>query len=499
MQFTTISTSDLNKHKTECLIVPVPATAKLPKQLSALDVTLQGKLSALIKAGDFSGEIGQTLWLYDMPQMTAERILFVGCGSNEVVTVKQFREILKFTWAAILKTKIKEITSCLHDMNVKNHDTVWAVRETVLSISEACYQFEDFKSKKKPVPTLKKVQFILQDKSLVSKAKTVLLQAEQTASAMKTIKDLAHTPPNVCNPAYLAESAKKLAAKYKNSIKCEVLEEKDMKKLGMNVFLAVSQGSDSPGKLITMEYKGGKAKDAPLVFVGKGLTFDTGGNCIKLPAGMMDMKYDMCGGATVMGIMQFCAEAKLPINVVGVIAAAENMISGRASRLTDVATSMSGLTVEITNTDAEGRLVLCDAMTYAVRKFKPKTMFTIATLTGAAIIALGYETTALMSNDTDTAEAVLAAGMRAEDKAWQLPMFEEYYEHLKSEFADMINANVNRTAGSITAACYLSYFTEGVKWAHLDIAGSSSMPGRQTKATGRPMPLLMEYLLEQTA
>ena len=316
-----------------------------------------------------------------------------------------------------------------------------------------------------------------------------------TATAITLTKDLANTPPNICSPSYLATQAENLAKKY-SSLSIEVIDEKEAKKLGMGAFSSVTQSSDQPGKIIILQYKGTSAKTQPIALVGKGVTFDTGGYCIKLPQPMMDMKYDMCGAATVLSILQACAELKLPINVIGAIAAAENMINGQATRMLDVVTSLSGQTIEITNTDAEGRLVLCDVLTY-IKKYNPQKVISVATLTGAAIIALGFETTALMTNTQELADELLAAGQEAEDKAWQLPLFEEYHEYMKSEVADLINASLNRAAGTITAACFLSNFTRDYHWAHLDIAGTATISGRQSKASGRPIPLLMNYLLKQ--
>ena len=485
----TLITQDTSKHKPPCLILPVFSHAKSQKGLAGLE--------SLIKSGAFTGKMGQTFWVHETKGIEAALILLVGCGEETKLTVRQYREILKCAWQTLLKTDIKEASSCLHHVKLAHHDEHWAMRESLMVLADLSYQFEDYKSKPKPKIILNKLHLVLENKSASSQAENMLVQATHAISAMNTLKDLGHTPPNVCNPTYLAQQAKKLAQAHPK-IKLTVLDEAAMKKEGMNVFLSVSQGSDSPSKLIIMEYKGGKAKDTPIVFVGKGITFDTGGNDIKPAAGMLDMKYDMCGAATVLALIQFCAQMKLAINVVGVMAAAENMVNGRASRPSDIYTSLSGLTVEITNTDAEGRLVLCDAITYARHHFKPKTLISIATLTGAAIIALGNETTALMSNHADTAKSLIDAGERAEDRAWQLPLFEEYHDYLKSEFADLINANLNRVAGTITSGCFLSRFAEGLHWAHLDIAGTAMQPGRQTKSSGRPLPLLIEYVMAHT-
>ena len=323
--------------------------------------------------------------------------------------------------------------------------------------------------------------------------KRAVAHAQAISDGIDLTRTLGNLPGNVCTPTYLANQAKALGKSHKE-LDVEILEEKDMKALGMGALLSVSAGSAEPAKLIRMSYQGGKAKDKPHVLVGKGITFDTGGISIKPSPNMDEMKYDMCGAATVFGVMKAVVALQLPINLVCLVASAENMPSGTATKPGDIVTSMSGQTIEILNTDAEGRLVLCDALTYA-EKFKPASVVDIATLTGACIVALGSNTSAVMGNNEELVQQLLSAGKQADDRAWELPLFDEYQEQLDSPFADMANIGGPK-AGSITAGCFLSRYTKAYPWAHLDIAGTAWTSGGKDKgASGRPVPLLMQYLL----
>jgi leucyl aminopeptidase len=310
---------------------------------------------------------------------------------------------------------------------------------------------------------------------------------------MRVQRDLANLPANVCTPTYLAERARAMA-KGVASLKVQVLDDAALRREKMGCFLAVAQGSDEPAKFIVIEHR--HSKSAPTVaLVGKGITFDTGGISLKDPGAMDEMKFDMSGAAAVMGLLGLAAELRLPLNIVGLIAASENMPNGRAIKPGDIVTSAAGLTVEILNTDAEGRLVLCDALHYA-RRFNPAAVIDIATLTGACVIALGAHHTGVMANDDALAREIVAAGVRADDRAWQLPVTEEYGEQLKSNFADFANIG-GREAGAITAAAYLAKFTQGLKWAHLDIAGTAYLGGAHKGSTGRPTPLLADFLIHR--
>lgn len=335
--------------------------------------------------------------------------------------------------------------------------------------------------------------FIGEQKKTVAVVRSVS-EGEAIANGIKLAKDLANLPGNICTPSYLAEQAKQLG-KASSQLKVSVLEEKQMKALGMGSLLSVSRGSREPAKLIVMEYSGGKPKAKPVVLIGKGLTFDAGGISLKPAAAMDEMKYDMCGGASVIGAMAACVKLALPINLVVIVPSSENLPDGAANKPGDIVTSMSGQTIEILNTDAEGRLILCDALTYAER-FKPAAVVDVATLTGACIIALGAHASGLLSNDDKLAAELLEAGNRATDRAWQLPLWDDYQEQLKSNFADMANIG-GKGAGTITAACFLSRYADKYKWAHLDIAGTAWRSGDQKGATGRPVSLLSQFLLKR--
>jgi len=310
---------------------------------------------------------------------------------------------------------------------------------------------------------------------------------------MALAKDLGNLGGNVCNPAFMAQTAQSLGQEFKFPV--EVLERADMEKLGMGSALSVGRASYQPCKFIVMHYRGGEATAQPIVLVGKGLTFDTGGISLKPGADLDEMKYDMSGGGTVLGTVKTIARLALPINVVGIIPAIENMPGGNACRPGDVVTSMSGQSIEILNTDAEGRLILCDALTYAER-FQPACVIDIATLTGACVIALGSHASGLFANDDGLAAELLTSGVESGDRAWQLPLWDEYQSQLKSNFADMSNLG-GRPAGAITGACFLARFTKAYKWAHLDIAGTASVSGDAKGATGRPVPLLSEFLIRR--
>ena len=359
----------------------------------------------------------------------------------------------------------------------------------------SAYQYNPYKSKNEPNKhPLRKLTLGIGSRAHLTLAKEGLAQAIAINTGITLTKDLGNCPPNICHPTYLAEQALQLGNRF-DKLNVDVLEEADMKKLGMGALLSVSKGSQQPAKLITMQYTGGKKSQKPVVLVGKGVTFDTGGISLKPGASMDEMKFDMCGAASVFGTLLACCELGLPINLVGIIPAVENMPDGKATRPGDIVTTMSKQTVEILNTDAEGRLILCDALTYA-EKFNPDVVVDIATLTGACIVALGKHTSGLLSNDNSLANALFDAGQRSGDKCWRLPLWDEYQKQLDSNFADMANIG-GAPAGTITAACFLSRFTEDYRWAHLDIAGVAWLSGDKKGATGRPVPLLMDYLLQR--
>jgi leucyl aminopeptidase len=495
MKFTLQSGSYESKAQ-DCLIVGIFENNALSQTAKKLDKLSNGAFSKLLKVSDIQGKSTQTLFVYNIPGIKAERILLVGCGKQAALTERDFRKLIMTSIKAISTSKAKRVISFLTELDVENRDTAWKIKQSVEVSRSALYSFDDYKSTKAPKPSLEEIALAIPENKQAKDYQKALTQAVATANGMEFTKNLANQPSNVCNPTYVASEAKKFAKAYKN-ITVKVLEEKDMAKLGMGAFLSVTKGSAQDAKLVCLEYKG--SSKAPLVLVGKGITFDTGGISLKPADAMVGMKYDMCGAATVLGVMKAVAELKLPIHLVGILALAENMPSGTASKPEDIVTTLSGQTVEIMNTDAEGRLVLCDALTYAER-YKPDTVIDIATLTGAVVIALGTQATGLVSNYEPLANDLLAAGQETYDRAWQLPLWEEYQEQIKSPFADMSNTG-GRMAGTITAGCFLSRFAKKFHWAHLDVAGTAAMMmGTSDRyATGRPVPLLVQYLINRVS
>jgi len=462
---------------------------KLAPAAESLDRAARGHLRDVLKRGDMDGRAGTTRLLLDVPHLACERVLLVGLGRESEFGAKQYRDAIRNAVNAIADTGARDAHLCLPELHVAGKDMVWKLRHAAIATADALYQFEQMKSKKSPARRLRAATFMQPGRSPTGTRG--LVQGRAIAAGMALARDLGNLPANVCTPTYLAERAVQLGKSWKLGV--QVLERRDMERLGMGSFLSVARGSRQPPKLIVLRYNGGPKREKPVVLVGKGITFDTGGISLK-PAGEMDeMKYDMCGAASVLGTLRAVAEMKLACNVVGVIPASENMPGGAATRPGDVVTSMSGKTVEILNTDAEGRLILCDALTYSER-FKPQAVIDIATLTGACVIALGNVATGLFSNQDTLAEELLEAGADAWDRAWRLPLWDDYQEQLKSPFADMANIG-GRPAGSVTAACFLSRFAESYGWAHLDIAGTAWVSGKNKGATGRPVPLLSTFLI----
>jgi leucyl aminopeptidase len=489
----TLSSKAISTSKSECLVVAVPEKGDWPASTARADEVMGGQLKALQKNGDISGKNASTL-LIPTPDAPWNRVLVVGTGKDQERKPADYRKALVAVAGVLKDGPAKEAIVALADTPLNGEDatTSESAKLSLIgrTLEEQFYTFFDFKSDKPPKRKLAKVTVVASGAGKGLKDAFNLGLA--TGRGMNFTRDLGNTPANVCHPSWLADRAKDLAKEHE-VIKTEVLDEKQMKKLGMHSLLSVSAGSAQPARLIVMEYKGGKAKDKPYVLVGKGITFDTGGISLKPGEGMDEMKYDMGGAAAVFGTMQAIAETKPKINVVAVVAAAENMPSGTATRPGDIVTSMSGQTIEVLNTDAEGRLVLCDALTY-VKKYDPEVVVDMATLTGACIIALGSHATGLLANNDDLADELLAAGERAGDRAWRLPLWDEYQSQLDSNFADMQNIG-GRPAGTITAACFLSRFARDYRWAHLDIAGTAWLSGKAKGSTGRPVPLLVDYLM----
>ena len=480
--------------KTATLVVAVTEDRTLSDAATKLDTLSGGAITAALKRGDLPGKVGQSLLLHTLPNLKAERVLLVGVGKDAELSDRQFRKVVTGALNVLKGLGGSDAVIALGDLAVKNRDTYGKVRLLVETLADGEYVFDRFKSQKAEPRALKKIT-LLTSKAALADTERAATHAAAIATGMAFTRDLGNLPPNICHPSYLAEEAKALGKEHKH-LKVDILDEKKLKELGMGAFLAVAQGSEQPPRLIVMNYQGGKKSDQPHVLVGKGVTFDTGGISIKPAAGMDEMKYDMCGAASVFGTLRAVLELKLPINLVCLLACAENMPGGNATRPGDIVSTMSGQTVEILNTDAEGRLVLCDTLTYAER-FKPQAVIDIATLTGACVVALGGHTSGLMGNNDALIGQLLDAGKKADDRAWQLPLFEEYQEQLDSPFADIANIGGPK-GGSITAGCFLSRFAKAYNWAHLDIAGTAWLSGGKDKgATGRPVPLLTQYLLDR--
>jgi leucyl aminopeptidase len=480
--------------KTGCVAVAVFENKKLSAAAKELDKG--GEITAALKSGDITGKAGSTLLLRGVSGAAAARVLLVGLGNDDAASEKAFTSAVNATLKAFASLGAADAIIALPMTELKGRDAAWAIRTVVCAAHESVFRTDAQKSKKDPAPAgVKKITLALEANSA---NKTALAQSEAIANGMDLTKELGNLSANVCTPAYLASTAKKLGKEFKFDV--EVLERKQLEALKMGSFLSVTNGSEEPPKFIVIKHNGGKAKDAPVVLVGKGITFDTGGISIKPGPGMDEMKYDMCGAASVLGTFRAIGEMGLKLNVIGVIATCENMPSGRATKPGDIVTSMNGLTIEVLNTDAEGRLILCDALTYCER-FNPAAVVDIATLTGACIVALGNHNSGLFTRSDDAheklAKELLDAGKQASDTAWRLPIEEAYNEQLKSNFADL--ANIGTPGGaSVTAACFLENFTRKYTWAHLDIAGTAWKSGGAKGATGRPVPLLATFLINRT-
>lgn len=490
MEFS-IKTDALDKLQSDCMIIGVYEAEKLSAMAQAVDALSGGYIRQWIQQGDMKGALATTLLLHSVPNLLCGRVLVVGLGAEQDFSAKQYGQVVRTAIKALNNTGVCHATLCLADLPIKQLDLQRKVAYLVESALEATYRFDAMKSKKDASKiSLTNISIHLnQEESLVA-AKQGLAAGEALAQGLSLTKDLGNLPPNVCTPTYLAEQAQALGQHY--GFPVSVLEKDELEALGMGSFLGVTQGSDEPPKLIVLQHLKGKKEQKPVVLVGKGITFDTGGISLKPGAEMDEMKYDMCGAASVLGTFKAIAEMNLPLNVVGIIPTCENMPSGRATRPGDVLTSMSGLTIEVLNTDAEGRLILCDALTYAER-FEPSVVVDIATLTGACVIALGAHASGLFSNNDELARELLQAGEVAFDRAWHMPLWEDYQSQLDSNFADMANVG-GRAGGSITAACFLSRFAKKYAWAHLDIAGTAWKSGKEKGGTGRPVPLLTAFL-----
>jgi len=484
------------KQRSASLAVGVFESRKLSHVAQQIDQVSGGALAAVLRRGDMDGKFGQTLLLHNVANIPSERVLLVGCGKEKEFSENRYRDVSVKAVQTVTQTGAAELTTYLTELEVKGRDVSWKLRQAVELAEAATYRFDQLKSKKNDNRReLKRVVLAVPKRSDLPAAEVAIKQGMAIAEGVRLARDLGNLPGNICTPTYLAEQAVALAGAHGMTV--NVLEEADMLALGMGSLLSVSRGSRQPPKLIVLEYRGGRDQEAPIALVGKGLTFDAGGISIKPAANMDEMKYDMCGGASVLGTLKAVAEMKLPINVVGIVPSSENLPDGDANKPGDVVTSMSGQTVEVLNTDAEGRLILSDALTYAER-YKPAAVVDIATLTGACVIALGNHASGLLGNNDALMRELLNAGKYTYDRAWQLPLWDDYQKQLDSNFADMANIG-GREGGAITAACFLSRYTKNFKWAHLDIAGTAWKTGKEKGATGRPVPLLTQFLISRVA
>jgi leucyl aminopeptidase len=481
--------------KSGCAVVGVFNPRKLTAAGEAFDRLSNGLIDRALASGDLDGKPGQTLLLH-LPDASCSRVLLVGLGREAEFDESAYRKASAAAIRALRNTGAADVHSYLTHLPLNNRDLAWKVRQAALIAQDELYRFDQWRGDKAkeelPRPKLTRLSFDAPKPGELGKAEQALEEALAIGQGVAFTKDLGNQPPNICTPTFLGEQAKQLARQHK-SIRTKVLERAELEKLGMGSFLSVAQGSRQPPKLIVLEYWNGPKKDKPVALVGKGVTFDTGGISIKPSDKMDEMKFDMCGGASVLGAFKAVAELKLPINLVGVVPACENMPGGQAVKPGDIVKSMSGITIEILNTDAEGRLILCDALTYVEKNYAPAYCVDIATLTGACVVALGTITSGLFSNTETLARALLDAAEESGDRTWRLPLWEEYQPMLKSEHADVANISGGREAGAITAASFLHRFTRKMKWAHLDVAGTA---WKGKRATGRPVPLLMHYLMD---
>ncbi len=490
MKFST-KTGAIESLATGCLVVGIHENGAMTATAAALDKIAGGHIATIVKSGDISGKQGSQLLLHGVPNLKAQRLLLVGCGKKGELKPKDWSSIMGHASKILGQLNSTDALLAL-DLDVKDLNDNRRALLAAQIFSADNYRYTSTRSKPKPASKLKTLNIHVTDGRAQKSVQQGLATGAAIGKGMSLAKELGNLPGNICTPTYLAEQAQKLG-KDNPGLKVTVLSEAQMKRLGMGSLLSVSAGSAQPAKLIIMEYTGAAASAKPHVLVGKGITFDTGGISLKPGAAMDEMKFDMCGAASVLGAMTALCELKPKLNVIGMIAAAENMPSGTATKPGDIVTSMSGQTIEILNTDAEGRLVLCDALTYAER-FKPASVIDIATLTGACVVALGAHVSGLMSNDDKLADKLYQCGLQAQDPVWRLPLWDEYQKQLDSNFADIANIGGPK-AGTITAGCFLARFTKKYKWAHLDIAGTAWVQGAEKGATGRPVPLLMEYLL----
>jgi leucyl aminopeptidase len=488
------TTSAASRRPAGTVVVGVFERGKTSSAAAEVDKASGGRIRDLIKSGDITGNLGSSLVLSNLAGVKAGRVVVVGLGKVSKFDIDKFRQATAAAAMAVKGSKTQDFVSYLTLEDVGDTSIYYLTRHTIESVADCLYTFTEMKSgRHKSSSSIKKIGVAISKRGDNAKAMQGAEHADAIVTGMSLAKDLGNLPPNVCTPSYLARTAQQMAKRHKN-LTTRIVSEAEMKKLGMHSLLSVTSGTTEPAKLIVMQYKG-VTKQKPVVLVGKGITFDTGGISLKPGPTMDEMKFDMCGAASVIGTMATIATLQLPVNLNVVVPAAENMPSGDATRPGDIVKSMSGQTIEILNTDAEGRLVLCDALTYS-RRFKPESIIDVATLTGACVIALGNYRSAVFSNDDSLSSDILAAGSAAADRGWPMPMGDAYARQLRSNFADLANIG-GREAGAITAACFLGKFTDGLNWAHIDIAGTAWRSGAKKGGTGRPVPMLSEFVLRR--
>ncbi len=486
-----IENQPLEQLETDCIIVGIYTNQNLSPTAIAIDSAAHQIISNLIERGDIKGKNSETLLVSLIPNSNIERILLVGLGDERKLSYKLYLKALNAAIKAIKNKNFTTVACTLAEIEVLGVDVSLRTRKIVETFNSELYQITANKSIQPPAISLAHLQIVV-DTEWNTAANAGLQQGLAISEGIELTKYLSDLAGNICTPTYLAQQAINVA-KSVDGLSVNVLEESEMEALGMGALLSVSRGSRQPAKLICLHYQGDDSNSKPIVLVGKGLTFDAGGISLKSSSGMDEMKYDMCGGAAVIGTLQAAAKLKLPLNIIGLVPASENLPDGDANKPGDVVTSMSGKTIEILNTDAEGRLILCDTLTYAER-FDPEVVIDLATLTGACLVALGRVPSGLLGNDDALCDDLIQAADTAADSVWRLPLWEEYQEQLKSNFADIANIG-GRDAGTITAACFLSRFTKDFRWAHLDIAGTAWKTGANKGATGRPVALLTQYLI----
>ena len=495
MEFS-IKSGSPEKQRSACIVVGVFEPRKLTGPAELIDTASKGYLSDIVRRGDMEGKAGRTLLLHNVPGLLGDRVLLVGLGREKDFREREYREAIRAAVKTLDDTGAFDGSVYLTEVPVKKRDVAWRVRQAAITALETVYRFDAMKSKKEEVRRpVRKLTLMVERRNELASAERAAREGEAIGQGMALARDLGNLPGNVCTPSYLARRAQEMAKAA--GLTCEVLDRAACEALKMGSFLSVANGSREAPKFIILEHKGGRTGDKPIVLIGKGITFDTGGISLKPGEGMDEMKFDMCGAASVIGTMQAAAALKLPLNIVALVPTTENMPGGAATKPGDIVTSMSGQTIEILNTDAEGRLILCDALTYAER-YDPVCVVDVATLTGACVIALGHVATGLFSNNDTLARELAGAGDEAHDRAWHMPLWDDYQEQLKSNFADMANIG-GRPAGSVTAACFLSRYAKKFDWAHLDIAGTAWKSGAAKGATGRPVPLLTHFLLGRAA